>query len=349
MSRFLNVEMDITNQCNLRCVMCYFSDPAVSSRPRRDLPVSDFARIAAEIFPLAQRASLSVGTEPLLHRQFRDIARIAGGFGVPGLYLNTSGLLLTPAVSECLIENRFHALGISMDAATAETYHRIRVGSKFGIVIANIRALERAKRRARSEGPAVTLNFVMMRSNIGELPAFIELADALEVRNVNAIHLVPYLALGNEQEALVHDKQLCNRMLDQARRVARRFGITFCDPGDFGEDAGLIPVDLVRRSRDRGHDLRVDGRSGSRSRCPFPWNFVAIDGNGDVRPCGWWHDEPCVGNVLRQSFDEIWNGIGYRTIREEHVDGRLRGVCRRCPAAGIGSVDDELAFAARTP
>ena len=94
--------------------------------------------------------------------------------------------------------------------------------------------------------------------------------------------------------------------------------------------------------------MRVESEAPAR-RCPFPWHFVAIDGNGDVRPCGWWHNEPTLGNVLRQSFDQIWEGDGFRRIRQEHIEGTLRAVCRQCPAAGLGSVDDELAFVAREP
>lgn len=78
--------------------------------------------------------------------------------------------------------------------------------------------------------PVITLNFVMMRANIRELPDFIELAYVLEASNVNATHLVPYASLGNQQQALIHEKALCNRMLDRARDVALKRGITFCEP-----------------------------------------------------------------------------------------------------------------------
>jgi radical SAM protein with 4Fe4S-binding SPASM domain len=166
---------------------------------------------------------------------------------------------------------------------------------------------------------------------------------------VNAVHLVPYVALRNEHESLFHDKARCNRMLDQARETARKHAITFCEPGSFDVDPRVIPVDRLRRTNARGHDIHVGSGEAPSRCCPFPWHFVAIDGSGDVRPCGWWHNEPPLGNILRQSFNEIWEGEGFRRIRQEHIDGTLRGVCRQCPAAGLGSVDDELAFVAREP
>src|SRR5207302_3207805 len=40
--RPLKVEIDLTNKCNLRCAMCYFSDDVVFRRKREDISVEDF-------------------------------------------------------------------------------------------------------------------------------------------------------------------------------------------------------------------------------------------------------------------------------------------------------------------
>src|SRR5439155_13535924 len=52
--RPLKLEMDIVNQCNLRCIMCHFSgaEYSHSRRPKREMAVEDFARIAEQLFPL---------------------------------------------------------------------------------------------------------------------------------------------------------------------------------------------------------------------------------------------------------------------------------------------------------
>jgi hypothetical protein len=43
--RPLKIEMDITNQCNIRCVMCSFSDPAIGGRKRRVLSPENSSRL----------------------------------------------------------------------------------------------------------------------------------------------------------------------------------------------------------------------------------------------------------------------------------------------------------------
>src|SRR5262245_13646404 len=43
--RPLKLEMDLVNQCNLRCIMCHFSgaEYSFSKRPKREMAVEDFA------------------------------------------------------------------------------------------------------------------------------------------------------------------------------------------------------------------------------------------------------------------------------------------------------------------
>ena len=352
--RPFNIEMDITNQCNLRCVMCYFSDDRIHQRRREDLAPQDFARIAEQLFPLAHRVSLSIATEPLIHRHFPEFLAIAKQYEIPKLYINTNGLLLNHALIEDMIRGNLHAIGISLDAATKATYERIRVGSTFEKVISNIQAINRAKRRMDSPIPRVTLNFVMMRANIQELPAFIRLARDLEVHGVNAVHVVPYAAAANESESLVKDRVLANRILDEARALAAQYSILFYAPRNFGEPVAGVAHEESSSPRydvNRGFDLNLAVKAGDARPqcCPFPWHFVGIDSSGRVVPCGWWYQERPMGNIKERAFEDIWSSEPYRTLRREHLEGRLRSTCQSCPAAGVGDVDDPNAFAAKVP
>src|SRR5262249_45213759 len=69
--RPLNLEIDLTTQCNLRCIMCYFVLERFSKRKREDIAVEEFARIADQVMPYCQYVSLSSSTEPLLNKDFR--------------------------------------------------------------------------------------------------------------------------------------------------------------------------------------------------------------------------------------------------------------------------------------
>jgi radical SAM protein with 4Fe4S-binding SPASM domain len=265
----------------------------------------------------------------------------------------TNGLLLTDKLIDSLVHSRLHSVNISIDAATKQTYERIRVGGSFDKLMANIAALQRAKRVAGTSTPHVFFGFVLMRSNIAELPALVRLAAELGVSTVGAIHVMEFDLAKAKGESLLHDTSLCNRMLDEARTEAARLNVTINLPDNFAPSAMrshfvTLPHDRIRNAN-RGTFWFLDQtfRDPFRSHCQFPWNFLGIEVDGSVQPCGWFFDEDPVGNVLTESFEDLWNNAAYRRLRSEHTGGRLRSTCATCPSNGIGSVDDANAFGQR--
>ncbi|MBC8646869.1 MAG: hypothetical protein H7X85_06875, partial [Thermoanaerobaculia bacterium] len=79
MVRPLNVILDVTARCNLKCVMCHFSQadrihfPPFDVRIADDgnMPVHVFEKIAADLFPRAWRVALACAAEPMIHPRFR--------------------------------------------------------------------------------------------------------------------------------------------------------------------------------------------------------------------------------------------------------------------------------------
>jgi len=349
--RPLKLQMDVVNQCNLRCTMCHFSaaEYSYANRPKREMAVEDFARIAEQIFPLCSHLSLSCSTEPLLHRKLGELLQITAGFKVPFVYMYTNGLLLNDRIIDHVMQSKMNQLSISVDGATKATYERIRIGAKFERLIANIQALNRVKERLRSATPHLCFNVVLMRSNIRELPAIVRLAHEMQVESIAAVHMVP-LAIAvadSKEESLQWDKDLCNRMLDEARALAERYHIHITLPDRFAvaEDPGPL-IQVGTRQRDLRF-LPSQPKAPAQPSCLFPWHFVGLDSDGNLMPCGWWHHQPPLGNVLRESFAAIWNNQEYRKLRSEHVHGPLRDVCQTCPAAGMGNVNQANAFLVR--
>jgi radical SAM protein with 4Fe4S-binding SPASM domain len=344
--RPLNLEMDITNQCNLRCIMCYFSDERIYRRKREDISIEDFAAIASQVFPLCHKMSLSIATEPLIHRRFGELLAIAAKYRIPRVYMNTNGLLLSETIIHQMIESQFHAVAVSIDAATKETYERIRVGSHFDNVIANIQAVNRAKARLNSDVPHLTFNFVLMKSNIEELPALVRLAHGLKVEGIAAVHMVPYTNTNTHEESLERHKDLCNHMLDATRETAKQYNVHVALPNNF-ETGPRRPLPFAVTPT--YFDLNTGVDKGPRSCCQFPWHFVGIDCYGNVVPCGWWYNEAPMGNIKSERFEDIWNNQRYQTLRFQHMSGLLRKTCATCPAAGVGGVNDRQAFSAKSP
>jgi MoaA/NifB/PqqE/SkfB family radical SAM enzyme len=166
----------VLNKCNLRCVMCPYHSPRYTPQhtsdyfdARKAMDDSLFGRIAA--YAGEHRISLQFGQieEVLLHPRIFDYIALAKSAGVPHIHLTTNGTLLDPAKGRRLAESGVDSVMFSIDAATPETYRRVR-GRDLTELEANIAAfLPHARRR----GIPVTVSFILQDEARHEREAFL--------------------------------------------------------------------------------------------------------------------------------------------------------------------------------
>jgi MoaA/NifB/PqqE/SkfB family radical SAM enzyme len=205
--------------------MCPFSDPAIGNRKRKDLSMETFLLWAEEMFSWATQLGLLFGTEPTLNPNLLAFVRIAKEFRVPNVYFSTNAMKLTPALSGALIEAGLDEINVSFDAGTKETFERIRRGAKWDTVVGNMKSLRDQKAAGEPGRPRLHMSFVMMRSNIQELPQFVELAAELGAVALYFTHLVPYDTLGTINESLGTNSGDCEEYVERALLLARQYGI----------------------------------------------------------------------------------------------------------------------------
>jgi radical SAM protein with 4Fe4S-binding SPASM domain len=327
------------------------------------MTVEQFRAIGDRCFDHATVLALSCGAEPLMAKHLPGILAALPDYRVPSTEMVTNGQLLDEAKVEALIDTRFSRLIVSVDGATAPTYETIRQGAKFDRLVSNLSLLDRIKQKRRVSHPRVRFNFVMMRSNIEELPALIKLARELGVSQVTAQHAVIYEGCLPEQESLFHHQELANCTLLKARRIATRSGILLNTPPLFDPAKPSLAqkrwlwtsrlVNALRAPREFGIPrMQVLFANTMRHqvfhreiRCRHPWEVIVLDMEGNIKPCMNWSTEPPLGNCSHQTYDQIWTGDPFARLRDE-LTGRapLRDTCRRCPALFSGRVDDDTAF-----
>ncbi|OWY62851.1 hypothetical protein B7486_56205, partial [cyanobacterium TDX16] len=78
--------------------------------------------------------------------------------------------------------------------------------------------------------------------------------------------------------------------------------------------------------------------------CRAPWTSLHLDQAGDVRPCC--QSTHVLGNVERQSLDEIWRGAPAGQLRAAVAEGDLSVGCGFCEWA-VRAGDDAAAYARR--
>jgi MoaA/NifB/PqqE/SkfB family radical SAM enzyme len=184
------LELSISNTCNLQCVMCN-GEWSSSIRSQREglapLPkVYDdafFDELRAFV-PHLERVKF-LGGEPFLAGEtLRVMDLLVEGGSTARCHVTTNGTQWTPRV-ERLLEMLPVDISVSLDATSAATYEGIRVGSSWATVREN---LDRFRATARRRGTTVSITMCLMRQNWHEFADFCLLADELDIScDVNTV------------------------------------------------------------------------------------------------------------------------------------------------------------------
>ncbi len=346
MRRPYTIVLDLTERCNLKCVMCYFSgvdrlrfhpyDRELGGRGL--LPVEVFEKIAADLFPRAWRVALGCAAEPMIHPRFREILAIAGRYRVPDLWFPTNLLALTESTAEAMVDAGVTTVAASIDGVTRETYETIRVGGRWDRLISRLELLNRVKRERGSDRPRLRIIFTWMRSNrhlLVELPAFAAEHGAAEI-DVRFVTRTTGVDVGPE---LLDDEPAggLQAELRAAARDAVARGLKLSSFPEF-ETAADRPRTLGGRLQRRWFNLRSGLERWEhwrhiwqerRDGCAYPGRTLVIRPNGAVSPCTFWEAEP-IGFYPEDDFAAIASGRALERIRSGLRSGEPVGTCASC-------------------
>ncbi len=337
--------------------MCHYSDDAIFKRTRKELTPETFGKFFADVAPLVRSVILSCGDEPLLSRSFGEILAIVADDATPrDIEFCTNAMLMNAEIRGLLIEKGVTDLMLSMDGATRETMERIRKGCRFDRVVGNILALRDLKKTTGSAYPRLTMDFVMMNSNIHEAPAFVEMCHDLGMETIDFRHAVPSEFWNDPEEKLVNFPAKYNfyrrRILEESRRFALRVYIPPAletseewEPGPeippvtLSDFFSVLPDAAGERPpvpRIFPPGFRSRNTSGSPSEifsstfCERPFSEIMLTDQDGVRPCAW-HRESLGHLQDGNTLSEIFFGEQFQSLRRNmfHPDGDPN--CRGCP------------------
>jgi MoaA/NifB/PqqE/SkfB family radical SAM enzyme len=347
--RFVHLELDIINKCNIRCVMCHQSLDAVRRAPTVGLTPEGFDRMASPILRHAYFLSLSLGAEPLLSPHFTAILEIVGRHGVPNVNFFTNGLLLDDEKTDAIIGCGVTQVCISIDGATASTYNDIRRGGDFDRLIGNVERLVERREAAGSPTPRVRFDFVMMRRNIHEIVDLVHLARRLGADSLNFSHLICFEGLGMEEESLSRHRRLSNRWLHRAIDTAHDLGLDVQfqpaafeqpDPPAAGGRSVGSRVRRVARRVARRDSRRRDGQPRPPDLadvlppmyCPYPFFHITVGSGGRMHACPYAHGEdPYAVLADGTGIEQVWFGPEFTNLRQHILRADPLQMCRRCP------------------
>ncbi|HMQ27521.1 MAG TPA: radical SAM protein, partial [Acidimicrobiales bacterium] len=173
------LELAVSNTCNLQCVMCDGEWSSAIRSQREHLPPlpkpygDEFFEDLVDFLSHLRKVKF-LGGEPFLAAETLRVMDLLVDAGLrTDCHVTTNGTQWTPRV-ERILDRLPVGVSVSVDAATAETYESIRVGSSWATLQAN---LDRFQARAEAHGTYLGLTFCLMVPNWHEFFDFCRAAD----------------------------------------------------------------------------------------------------------------------------------------------------------------------------
>ena len=185
----INLEINLTNICNQRCIWCTYDYLHSNSCSLGDNEVENLLRDANKL--KIKSITWTGGGEPTIHKSFNRFALQAASYGIKQ-GLNTNCLLLENDIID-IICNNFTYIRISLDAASPGTYeqcHGIK-GEKWNKVINNIKDLVEQKQKLKSN-VTVGISFLISEKNYHEIEKVAYLAKNIGVDYIQYKPVVDY-------------------------------------------------------------------------------------------------------------------------------------------------------------
>ncbi|MFH1746826.1 MAG: radical SAM protein [Planctomycetota bacterium] len=315
MPRFLNVQF-VAGRCNLNCRMCIGARGREAVRELKFVSTSQFQCMLANA-PTANGITFSSGdSDPLLHPEIEQIAAIAREYQVT-LDMFTNGQALTPRICRALVDSgAMQMINFSIDAATPETYRKVR-GGNFERLIGKIEMLQDMKRRGGHQRPWISTSFVAMADTIHELPDYVLLANRLGSGRVYVEDLIGWYddPCGNYP---AKDNPRCGEYIREAQQRAVSAGINLQLPRGL-RDAGAA------EASETTHPVCETNSTKTMPHCGW-LNGVQVGIEGGMSPCCVIHNVADLGNLLD---GPLLDNDKYARVKELLLAGKVFKRCVR--------------------
>jgi radical SAM protein with 4Fe4S-binding SPASM domain len=276
--------------------------------------------------PNLKQAVLHGIGEPLINKELPEMIRYLKNRGVYVLF-NSNGTMLSPHIQRQLIESGLDEFRVSLDAADAEAFEKVRGLPRFDLIVRNVSEFVAMVKRTEAARPKISLWLVGLKETLDQLPAFVRLAHSMGVSEVYLQRLVFFddeqngNGLARSDQALFGSvKEEDARLIAEAHALAAELGVAFNASGAASPEQSLMP-------RDEGQPWSL---------CRRPWALMYITANGNVLPC-------CIapfaerdyaslilGNAFERPLMEIWNDHLYQKFRTDLQSDGPHNACRNC-------------------
>ena len=298
-------QIELTTRCPLRCKMC--CREGHHDMARQDMPLENFQKLAP-YFKNVEAVVLEGWGESLLHPHLIDCIRLVKQEGSQVGFV-TSGKTLNEAYITELVKAGPDFIGFSLSGASTQTHDAIRVNSNLAELTNHIHFFQETKARLGKSDPKFHIVYLLLRSNIHELPLLLRLAKDLKIEEVILIHIALVSNAWQEEQRVFADtpNPEYEALLQEGERLSKEWKIQYKRPS-------LTPRDVPICSENPLQNLYISVK-GNVSPCvylnpPLPTPFTRLFQGGRHTL-----EKLKYGNIFADSFEAVWK-------RKEYVEFR---------------------------
>jgi len=317
------VVWNFTYKCNLNCKHCY-SD--AGNLPRQELSTSEAMKVVDQIADFGVTSLAFSGGEPLMRKDFFEIATRAVE---SGLYVSlaTNGTLLNKGRVRILKKMGLNYVEVSLDGANSKTHDPFR--GKTGSFDQALNGLKNCVKEDICTCLAVTAT----KNNLTEIPSVLALAEKMGIKRFTLFNFVPtgrgkdILELDPSPEEREEVLKFLNKKLSESSRIAilttapqlARVALQFPSTQ---EDIVVPFAHMESASISKKAKALADFIGG----CGAGRFYCAVSPEGNVQPCVFL--PITVGNLKTENLKDIWfNSSVFNALRDRE---NLKGRCGRC-------------------
>lgn len=285
--------LELTRSCNLRCRHCYVSAGAAR---KNELTTEEWAKIIESFASGGGIRVVFTGGEPLIHTGFLELVRLAKAKSL-GVSILTNGTLLDRAVSVLseLLRPGVDLIQVSLDGMREE-HDYVRGEGSFNRAVSGIRA-------AVGAGLSVQVATTVTPYNRGSI---LDLYEFVADLGVSSFKISPGVPIGRLDSSVTYSAflDLCAALRERSERVG--LPVAGCDLGS--------PISV---------------NAESLYTCKAGVSSAYVDSTGNVFPCPLFHGlaEFQMGNLRRSTIREVWLSPGWERLRRDLSQTK----CASCP------------------
>lgn len=310
------IVLELTNACNLRCVMCG-RDEVEFNNTFFDIRYLEKLK---EIMHHSEELTLFGWGEPTLHPRFSDLLEYADKYDIRK-YFVTNGMRLH-SLEDNIFKYHVDIMAVSLDGASVEINQKIRKGLDYTKVLDSLSKIVKIKEDLGIKAPYINFVFTAMKTNLHDIPGMVRLAHEVGIEEVKVVYLTVF-SEALLQESLWGFQEEVKQVFGKSTELAENLGIKLKLPYLQGEDIA-------------GNKFHKD--------CFVGWRDFFLGSDGFVRPC-----QSTSMKLFHfdkyGTFKEMWNSSEFQDFRRCVNNAEsMPEECRRCYQSSHSNCNRRTSF-----